>query len=120
MPFAGASGVYSSQRVQRRFRDVHIAGQHIFVSPDAWKRCVPNSASASTSHFHDRIPAPDPDMATVRRKILELVHEFDMHADVTPDDVADSAEHAVRCLRKWGGWGSNPRLTGYESAALTS
>ena len=40
MPFAGAAGVYSSQPLQRCFRDIHTAGQHIFFSADAWKRCA--------------------------------------------------------------------------------
>jgi alkylation response protein AidB-like acyl-CoA dehydrogenase len=38
MPFAGAAGVYSSQPLQRCFRDIHTAGQHIFFGSDAWKR----------------------------------------------------------------------------------
>jgi indole-3-acetate monooxygenase len=38
LPLAGAAGVYSSRPLQRCFRDIHTAGQHIFVSADAWKR----------------------------------------------------------------------------------
>jgi len=38
MPFAGAAGVYSSQPLQRCFRNIHTAGQHIFFGSDAWKR----------------------------------------------------------------------------------
>jgi alkylation response protein AidB-like acyl-CoA dehydrogenase len=38
LPLAGSAGVYSSQPLQRCFRDLHTAGQHIFVSADAWKR----------------------------------------------------------------------------------
>ena len=37
-PYAGASGVYSSEPLQRCFRDLHTAGQHIYVGADAWKR----------------------------------------------------------------------------------
>lgn len=39
-PYAGASGVYSSEPLQRCFRDLHTAGQHIYVGADAWKRCA--------------------------------------------------------------------------------
>lgn len=37
-PLAGASAVYSSEPLQRCFRDIHTAGQHIFFSPESWKR----------------------------------------------------------------------------------
>ena len=37
-PFAGSSAVYSGEPLQRCFRDLHTAGQHIFVGADAWKR----------------------------------------------------------------------------------
>jgi indole-3-acetate monooxygenase len=37
-PYAGSSGVYSSEPLQRCFRDLHNAGQHIYVGADAWKR----------------------------------------------------------------------------------
>ena len=39
-PYAGASSVYSSEPLQRCFRDLHTAGQHIYVGAEAWKRCA--------------------------------------------------------------------------------
>jgi Acyl-CoA dehydrogenase, C-terminal domain len=37
-PYAGASAVHASQPLQRCFRDLHTAGQHIYVGAEAWKR----------------------------------------------------------------------------------
>ena len=34
---AGGSSVYSSSPIQRRFRDVHVATQHIMVGPSTWE-----------------------------------------------------------------------------------
>lgn len=37
-PLAGSRGVYAAQPLQRCFRDLHTAAQHIFFSAAAWKR----------------------------------------------------------------------------------
>lgn len=34
---AGGSSVYSTSPIQRRFRDVHVATQHIMVGPSTWE-----------------------------------------------------------------------------------
>jgi len=35
---AGGSSVYESSRLQRQFRDVHVATQHVMVAPSTWRR----------------------------------------------------------------------------------
>ena len=37
-PFAGAGAVYATQPLQRCYRDLHTAAQHIFFSAASWKR----------------------------------------------------------------------------------
>ena len=34
---AGGSAIYSSSPLQRRFRDVHVATQHMLVAPSVWE-----------------------------------------------------------------------------------
>jgi len=34
---AGGSAIYSSSPLQRRFRDVHVATQHMLVGPSVWE-----------------------------------------------------------------------------------
>ena len=34
---AGGSAIYSSSPLQRRFRDVHVATQHMLVAPPVWE-----------------------------------------------------------------------------------
>lgn len=40
MPLGGAGVLRGDSTLHRCFRDLHTAGQHIFLSNDAWKRCV--------------------------------------------------------------------------------
>jgi hypothetical protein len=35
---AGGGALYDTSPLQRCFRDMHAAGQHIAFSPDTWKR----------------------------------------------------------------------------------
>src|SRR6185312_803610 len=39
LPLAGAGAIRAAHPLQRCYRDLHTAGQHIFVSAEAWKRC---------------------------------------------------------------------------------
>jgi alkylation response protein AidB-like acyl-CoA dehydrogenase len=39
-PLAGADAVYSDRPLQRCFRDLHTAKQHIYFSVDSWRRCT--------------------------------------------------------------------------------
>jgi alkylation response protein AidB-like acyl-CoA dehydrogenase len=34
---AGGSAIYDSSPLQRRFRDVHVATQHMMVAPSTWE-----------------------------------------------------------------------------------
>jgi hypothetical protein len=34
---AGGSSIYDSSPLQRRFRDVHVATQHVMVAPATWE-----------------------------------------------------------------------------------
>ena len=36
---AGGSSIYDSSPLQRRFRDVHVATQHVMVAPATWELC---------------------------------------------------------------------------------
>jgi indole-3-acetate monooxygenase len=40
LPLAGAGVLRDDSALHRCYRDLHAAGQHIFLSADAWKRCA--------------------------------------------------------------------------------
>jgi hypothetical protein len=39
-PLCGADAIYSDRPLQRCFRDLHTAQQHIYFSIDSWRRCA--------------------------------------------------------------------------------
>jgi alkylation response protein AidB-like acyl-CoA dehydrogenase len=48
-PLCGADAIYSDRPLQRCFRDLHTAKQHIYFSIDSWRRCAAH-------RFDDRAP----------------------------------------------------------------
>jgi hypothetical protein len=34
---AGATAIYETSPLQRRFRDIHVASQHMMVAPPTWE-----------------------------------------------------------------------------------